>query len=437
MLELAGLWLAAYFVGGIPFGYLVARSRGVNILQQGSGNIGATNVGRILGLRCGILVFVLDFAKGALPVAGAIFLQKHFTFRGDVIIPENGLVEVGVGLAAFVGHLLPVYLGFRGGKGVATGAGVVAVLVPLPTLFALLVWLALAGSTRFVSLASIVAVLVLCVTQLGLTAWTMNDPRNGFCLLAAVLVVVKHRANIGRLCNGTENRLPPSTVLDQLARTIHVLAMGLWFGGSVFFTFGASLSAFYSFERMSQDRPAWLPLSKDFAVPNDAIDGSREQGKRLFGSVVAPIFSWYFIMQAICGLLAMIPALAWSRSYRETKVHRLRSAVLLIGVALVFFNVAIEHKVSVVQVVRNDAVDAYFEKLLSEPSSRPSGAMTDAIRQFGQWHGISVLFNLAVIVMVTVGMCLTASLPRHPGFDDQPQPKKSGQGDSLRGPTIG
>src|SRR6266852_4551303 len=119
--------LAAYFIGAIPFGYLIARSRGVDIFRQGSGNIGATNVGRVLGPAFGIVVFVLDFAKGAVPVAVAAWTAG----RLDSGLPRDSL-EVTAGLAAFLGHLFPVYLRFRGGKGVATGAGVMMVLVPIP-----------------------------------------------------------------------------------------------------------------------------------------------------------------------------------------------------------------------------------------------------------------------------------------------------------------
>src|SRR5438876_3341501 len=116
--------LGAYLIGAIPFGYLVARWRGVNIFKAGSGNIGATNVGRVLGRRFGILVFLLDFAKGAVPTAIALGL-------GRIVSDSNPWLVTGLpvlaGLSAFVGHVFPVYLRFQGGKGVATGAGVVAV----------------------------------------------------------------------------------------------------------------------------------------------------------------------------------------------------------------------------------------------------------------------------------------------------------------------
>src|SRR3954447_6458190 len=102
--------VVAYLIGAIPFGWLIARSRGIDIFHAGSGNIGATNVGRVLGRKFGLLVFVLDFLKGAVPVAVA----KRFDAGADWL-------PVAAGLAAFVGHMFPVYLHFRGGKGVATG----------------------------------------------------------------------------------------------------------------------------------------------------------------------------------------------------------------------------------------------------------------------------------------------------------------------------
>src|SRR3954452_6664306 len=112
----------AYFVGAIPFGYLVARARGVDILHEGSGNIGATNVSRVLGKRFGILVFALDFAKGALPTLAA---QRSAGLLDDPLWASG--LPVAAGLAAFLGHCFPIYLRFHGGKGVATGAGVVFV----------------------------------------------------------------------------------------------------------------------------------------------------------------------------------------------------------------------------------------------------------------------------------------------------------------------
>jgi acyl-phosphate glycerol 3-phosphate acyltransferase len=197
--------LAAYLVGAIPFGYLIARARGIDLFRQGSGNIGATNVGRVLGFRCGLLVFLLDCAKGALPtlLAGQLPLPE-----GLELPPDTPAVTAGV--AAFLGHLFPVYLGFRGGKGVATGAGVLAVLLPLPTLLALLAWAAVLAATRYMSLASLTAAGLLCALRLSLTtqpwAWE-HVVVTAFCLAGSALVFLRHRANIRRLLRGTENRL--------------------------------------------------------------------------------------------------------------------------------------------------------------------------------------------------------------------------------------
>src|SRR5438105_6116143 len=154
----------AYLVGAIPFGYVVARWRGVDILRAGSGNIGATNVGRVLGRRYGVLVFILDFAKGALPTAAALCLREWANPTARAELPLAGL-PVFAGLAAFVGHVFPVYLRFRGGKGIATGAGVVALLLPLPALGAVGTWLVVLAASRFVSVASLAAAVALCALR--------------------------------------------------------------------------------------------------------------------------------------------------------------------------------------------------------------------------------------------------------------------------------
>jgi acyl-phosphate glycerol 3-phosphate acyltransferase len=205
LLLLALLVVLAYLVGSIPFGYLVARARGVDILRQGSGNIGATNVGRVLGRRWGILVFLLDFAKGALPVLLASWLP-------DPLVPSlpPHTTSVLVGVAAFLGHLFPLYLGFRGGKGVATGAGVVVVLVPVAALLAVLAWAVVLAASRYMSAASLTGAVVLCIVRLlpFFRPWDREEiVITVFCLVGALLVIVRHAANIRRLIQGTENRL--------------------------------------------------------------------------------------------------------------------------------------------------------------------------------------------------------------------------------------
>lgn len=193
----------AYLLGAVPFGYLVGKARGVDVLKSGSGNIGATNVGRLLGFRWGALVFLLDFAKGALPV----FLA------GQLPPPEEFLphtLPVTAGVAAFLGHLFPIYLGFRGGKGVATGAGVIAVLVPLATVLVLAAWGVVLYLTRYVSLASLLAAALLFGLRLALYPAPWSEGQvivTLFCLVGALLVFARHHANIRRLLAGTEHRL--------------------------------------------------------------------------------------------------------------------------------------------------------------------------------------------------------------------------------------
>lgn len=197
--------VAAYLLGAIPFGYFVGKARGVNVLEKGSGNIGATNVGRLLGARWGVVVFLLDFTKGALPV----FLAGLLPPPSDADLPPDSL-RVVAGIAAFLGHLFPVYLGFRGGKGVATGAGVIAVLVPALTAIVLAVWGVVVLSTRYVSLASLIAASLLFGLRIALydAPWERDHlVITLFCLVGAILVILRHHANIRRLLSGTEHRL--------------------------------------------------------------------------------------------------------------------------------------------------------------------------------------------------------------------------------------
>ena len=154
----------SYLLGAIPFGYLIARWRGVDILKHGSGNIGATNVGRVLGRPFGILVFLLDFTKGALPALCA----RWWAATHSLDLPAESLPVAGA-VSAFLGHLYPVYLRFRGGKGVATAAGAVMVLLPGPASAALLIWLAVVVASRTVSLASLAAAAGLCLVRLAAT----------------------------------------------------------------------------------------------------------------------------------------------------------------------------------------------------------------------------------------------------------------------------
>jgi acyl-phosphate glycerol 3-phosphate acyltransferase len=407
-------FLAAYLVGAVPFGVLVARWRGVDLLRQGSGNIGATNVGRLLGRRFGALVFLLDFAKGALPVLVATRWLPAADVTPDVL-------GVTAGVAAFLGHLFPVYLRFRGGKGVATGAGVVTVLMPGPALAALATWVVAVMATRYVSLASLAAAALLCALRLSITPHPWAPERRavtGFCLVAAALVFARHRGNVRRLFQGTENRLQEAPAMVQFGKVVHVLALGLWFGTVVFFTItGAVLFPAFQKEaaKPGAERPLWFPLpaAYDRAPPSAKFpDPLRlEQGSRAAGAAVGPLFPWFFGVQAVAGLLALVTALAWA-STRRGKAHVLRAAALALALLGVGVGWWLERKVEDLRGPRND----YTDEVLRSPS--PSAGMIEqaehARAEFGAWHGFSLVVNFITLLLVTVGMALAAQLPTVP-----------------------
>ncbi len=382
--------VASYLIGSIPFGYLVARWRGVDIFRAGSGNIGATNIGRVLGRRYGILVFLLDFAKGAVPVVVAGWISQNQELR----FPAH-LLEVLAGLAAFLGHLFSIYLRFRGGKGVATAAGVVAILLPGPTAGALLAWVALLCASRYVSLASLGAAAVLCIIRLLATPEPFAPDHvtlTVFCLVAAGLVAVRHRANIGRLLRGTENRLRDTPAMFTLAKTIHVLALGLWFGSTVFFSLVATPIIFNTFgslpTKAPPERPAWLPSALD-----------KDQANELAGLTVGPIFPWYFLLQGACGVLALATAWSWPWSQPSSAIEKVRFAILALALVTVLIGWPLAQKVGELRSKRYD----------------PDPAVATAARaDFASWHVYSLLLNLVTIGLVTVAMALAARLPAEP-----------------------
>jgi glycerol-3-phosphate acyltransferase PlsY len=205
--------VGAYLIGGIPFGWIVARVKGIDIRKHGSGNVGATNVGRVLGKPYGIGVFALDLAKGASTALAAPPLASAWGTSTDAIAPD--WIWLGAGLGCIVGNLFPVYLGFRGGKGVATGAGVILGIYPYltgPGLMALAIWAVVVKLSRYVSLASMIAAASLPISFLGLSraaSWPLADhyPLLALTIAIAGLVLIRHAANIGRLLSGTESRV--------------------------------------------------------------------------------------------------------------------------------------------------------------------------------------------------------------------------------------
>lgn len=199
--------LLAYLLGSVPFGVLVARARGVDLRSVGSGNVGATNVVRVLGKPLGVAVFLFDFLKGFLPV----FLVAAWLVDGGHLPYGRDLVAVPLGVAAVLGHVFPVWLGFRGGKGVATSAGFCAGLSWLAILITLAIWYLLLKLTRYVSVASIVAALAFPIAFVLIEgvdrALSERRLATGLAVVLALLIVVLHRSNIRRLLRGEELRV--------------------------------------------------------------------------------------------------------------------------------------------------------------------------------------------------------------------------------------
>jgi acyl phosphate:glycerol-3-phosphate acyltransferase len=184
--------LLGYFIGSIPFALVLARYRGLDLREIGSGNLGAANVLRASGATAGVVVAVLDIGKGALSVLLADQLS------------DGSALAAMAGLAAIVGHIYPIWLRFRGGKGVATACGVFAVLTPLAAAPAFAVFIATVWITRYISLGSVIASVVLPPV-----AYVTGSPPPvvASAVAASILIVFRHRSNLARLASGTERRI--------------------------------------------------------------------------------------------------------------------------------------------------------------------------------------------------------------------------------------
>lgn len=198
----------AYFCGSIPFGYLAGKCKGIDLREHGSGNIGATNAIRVLGKKWGIPVFICDFCKGYLPVwVAASFLPQ------DVSFDLRSTMIVLTGVFAVLGHTYTCWLKFKGGKGVATAAGVLTALVPGAAAVVILVWLVVFLLTRYVSLSSILAAFCFPFVTLYRFHYFSSSPAPEgslpyvvFSIVIGLLVILKHLSNIKRLLAGTESR---------------------------------------------------------------------------------------------------------------------------------------------------------------------------------------------------------------------------------------
>ena len=213
------LAIASYLAGSSPFGYIIGTVvKGVDLRQLGSGNIGATNAGRVLGKKWGILCLILDALKGLLPVA--LLPQQFFGSES----PWLAHATVLAGVSTIIGHMFPCWLGFRGGKGVATSLGVLAILSPWGLLVAAVTFFSSLAVWRFVSVSSMLAAIGFGTFEL---ARSMPNPfseakwsQGVFALMVPLLIIVQHRSNISRLLKGEELRLTSKdkSVKDETAQ---------------------------------------------------------------------------------------------------------------------------------------------------------------------------------------------------------------------------
>lgn len=199
------IFLVAYCLGSIPFGLIVGRSQGIDIREHGSKNIGATNVWRVLGKKYGLVTFFCDAGKGV----AAVLIAKYVLAP---LIPHSFRHDAFAGITAAIGcilgHNFPVWLRFKGGKGVATSLGVIIGMMPLASVIVFGLWAIVFKATRYVSLASIVAAVALPVVVIALLFLGLVQGWGNFyfACVAAFLVVRRHRENITRLLHGTESR---------------------------------------------------------------------------------------------------------------------------------------------------------------------------------------------------------------------------------------
>ncbi len=388
----------AYLIGALPFGYIVGRCCGVNLFAVGSGNIGATNAARVLGRRFGALVFVLDLLKGAVPVAFAVRLADALAPGSATSLGSPDALRVGAAALAFLGHLYPVYLGFRGGKGVATGAGTVFVLVPGPATLAIGLWVVVLFGSRIVSLASLAAVTILVSARLlGTPAALAPEslPVTLYLLVGTGFVVLKHRANIARLLAGAESRIGDFPMRDTVVRGLHVLALGLWFGGAAFFNFGTATSIFASFEEVVNAGPSDRTANETIVPADASPERKKALASALAGSAVGPVFPRYFAMQAVCGVIALVTALSW---WKAGGVHRWRVYVVGLAVLTVATGWPISEEVSRLRLLRFST------------DTSVAGAAKAA---FGEWHVVSLLLSMVTVLLAGASLALAAKLPNH------------------------
>ena len=198
------LMVFSYLLGGIPTSYIFGNVfKGIDIRNYGSGNVAATNALRVLGVKMGVTTLIIDIAKGFF----AVFIAKLFLTKFNTPVTDISLILIG--LSAIFGHIFSIYLGFKGGKGVATSAGVFLSLIPIPFLIAFLSFFIVVFISKYVSLGSITAAIVLVLAELVTNIKnSFSQPEYlVFTIIIALFIIIRHKANIQRLMNGNENKI--------------------------------------------------------------------------------------------------------------------------------------------------------------------------------------------------------------------------------------
>lgn len=204
--------MATYLAGSVPFGFIIGKINGIDIRKHGSGNIGATNINRVLGKKWGVVCFVLDFIKGLLPVLAVRIMISEKIFSGA---SDAALVVAAFGTVA--GHVWTIFLGFKGGKGIATSAGALLAIAPFSVLASGILWFLVFQTSRYVSLASVVSALSLPLFAYVLSRMKLGDSSHWTMALLgglALITIIRHRSNIKRLCLGTELKFDKKSSSD-------------------------------------------------------------------------------------------------------------------------------------------------------------------------------------------------------------------------------
>jgi hypothetical protein len=295
--------------------------------------------------------------------------------------------------------MFPVYLGFRGGKGVATGAGAVCVLVPGPAVLALCTWVVVTTASRAVSLGSVMAVVVLSGAWLATADAPFADGNLAvtlFLLLGSAAVVVRHRGNVRRLLTGTENLIGDSPMRRTFVKGLHLVAVGLWFGGAAFFNFGAAPAIFASFKQVVDAGPSDRTAGETLLPADAGPERKAALANALAGSAVGPVFPRYFGLQAVCGGVALVTALSW---WPTGRVHRIRAVVVGLGLLTVAVGWPLSNHVSELRPRRFD----------------PDPAVAAAAKAaFVSAHLASLGLSFVTVSLAGVALALGAKLPGEP-----------------------